>query len=107
MFPHKKKTHLVLDDVVFFHVVTCVHIKSVDEKIGKKKLKTVGIDASESASNAVDPQSPTGGGCLDNLWVPWVWPDPFVYPTLVVFLEPDLPWATALGRSYRVTITPR
>ena len=91
-----------------------------------KRVKTVEVDAGESASHAVDPRTPTcksashpfdppgresaarrtGGGCLENLWVLWVRPDPLVYPTLVVFLEPDLPWATALGRSCHVTITP-
>ena len=58
---------------------TCVHPKNLDTKFN---LKTVGIDASPRRRTQVGPQSPIGGGCLGNLWVPWAGPDPFAFPTL-------------------------
>ena len=60
---HGTKNFIALRDVVFLLVVARVHIKTADEKKLEKKLgetrdkriKTVEVDASESASHAVDP----------------------------------------------------
>ena len=74
--------------------------------LGEEDILEKGKDGRYKRQEDKNRWKSTGGGRPGNPWVPWNGPDPLVYPTLVVFLEADLPWATALGRSYRVTITP-